>query len=480
MDSKEFAIGLLLINIAIVFISGYRLLTKNDSKTYIVPFISTMFCFSTSCLMLLHILLFNDFSVMRRSFPLQTLVTGISLNTVYIAAWLVGFSLIWRKKKLSHRGKYGNAKNEALDLLVYDRVQCKGIYLFFFLAIISKMYSLITIPYYGWGQSAYSSYSFKGLGIFSLLSGFGSFLPATIVALLLFDGTEKRGFRKLSRFYLWALLIILSSVGLIIKEQRGQFFIPLLYVALGFAFKGERKKFSQVFIISALGVMVLSPVLDSLRRGHEKGTFEKFVEMTLQQYEHTTQADSVLEKVSYGFSKHALGGLTSGILYNVVQEKGSVGLTPYLSIPYAFIPTILLKDKHYPGSSDGTFYTAPNALVGSIMLSMGTTVHVHGGGVSYWQLEWPGVIVNGLLVGMFFAGFLSLTFRRRNLFLWIIFFRMIGYGENLNMSLDWVLYLFAKNLFVLSPMLVFYYVIMKTPIHRRLRNKHDKMYTREA
>ncbi|MCP4369694.1 MAG: hypothetical protein GY797_16515 [Deltaproteobacteria bacterium] len=473
MKSKEIAIILMLINVLPMLIVGYWLFVKKDLKTYTIPLIATAFCFATSCLMLIHMLIFPNYSFVRYFPPLQMLITGISLNTVYIITWLVGFFLVWtkNKKKLQRIAKYNRMKNGVLDdLLVYDWIQRNYMYFFLLLAIASKIYFLIKTPYYGWAQSVYASSDFEALGEFSLLAAFSNFLHPLIIALLFFDGTKKGNVYKLFQLSLWTLFSITILADVIVKQQRGRFFLPLLLVAIALAFQGERKKFSLLFIISVVGLILLSPIMDAFRRGKEKGTLGKFIELSRSEYEATSVSDSKIEKISYGFAKHAQGGLTSGILYHVAQREGFVGLSPYLSIPYAIIPTILLREKHYPGSADGTFYTAPNAIAGSILRNPGVTVHVHGGGVSYWQLGWIGVVLNGFLVGMFFAKFQFLILSKKNFFLWIIFFRMIGYGQYLNMSLDFVLYHVVKKTYVLLPIIIFYYIVIRTPSNKTVKN----------
>lgn len=421
--------------------------SARNSGLYAVPFLFVAFTFLTTNLLPLHVIVFHDFSVLKFDVPFEEFGRGAVINTVFLFCWLVGFLVVF--------GRLGSGASRAKPFVCApctDPIESVAAWAVLLVAAGSYAYILIATPHYGWSQAAYAGeVEVRNLGKLSILMAFGKFLPAVLAVLLILDERSARS--RWKRYALWVGVLATAVSGGVFRMKRGPIVEPLLVVGLAMAFRGHVGRFLRLSVVGLVLIVVLSPVLNKVRAQMEPGTFGAVEETAQQDLSATRQSDSPLRRISAGFVANASGGISAGILADVADRTGFAGLGPYTAVPESVVPTVILRKKWYPGSADGTFQTEPTAIAGRIMATRGTTVHVTGGGVAYWQFAWPGVILTGVLVGALWAGIFVAAAKRRSALLWIVALALLQYGNRLNISLDMFLYHLLKSLLVLSPIL---------------------------
>jgi hypothetical protein len=211
------------------------------------------------------------------------------------------------------------------------------------------------------------------------------------LAVLALDGLSSGTRGRLT--WIVSLLVI---VGYLLKRRKpiyvgvGAVLLVLpLFVFLGGGFRSIY--FTQ--LEGASRVEALSRLFESVRTGEIK--------------------DPESEEFVAALARRAQGPRNSISLYELYDTGQSAGFKPLSSALYVPVPRVFWPDKRPAGSIDETNYGA--AIYLAVRITYGTPIQTMGpilaSAHAYWEWGWLGVLVSGVITGLFWNVLLTLCER---------------------------------------------------------------------
>ena len=237
--------------------------------------------------------------------------------------------------------------------------------------------------------------------------------PALVAAaLLVIEPKIPKLFRLLGATSLAALALDGLSSGM-----RGRLtWIVSLVVIVGYLL--NRKK---VIYVSVGAVLLVLPLFVFLGGGFRSISYSELegasrVEALSRLFEAVKTGeikDPESESFVAALARRAQGPRNSIILHELYDTGQSAGFKPLFSAFFVPIPRVFWPTKRPPGSTDETSYGA--AIYLAVRLTYGAPIYAMGPILSsahaYWEWGWLGVVLSGVITGLFWNVLLTLCER---------------------------------------------------------------------
>ncbi|MDB4987523.1 MAG: hypothetical protein JWN04_2701 [Myxococcaceae bacterium] len=263
----------------------------------------------------------------------------------------------------------------------------------------------------GFGSSA-------SLGPFSLLTNLlsGAELPLT---LLWWDAYQTRS--RTAVVLCWCAVSIISLGALSTGMLGGAVFPWLAAILLSWTLYGRTP--TGLIITSILAILIVNPAKHAYRQltwktGTNVGALDR-AENWAQAFS-STYADGVLpENAASGVAQRASSLVQVAHMYEWVPARvPHEGPDAWLRLPLYFVPTLLWPDRPRPIEEIHKYYWRSFRLLSEKTINE-VSITLPSVGDGYWRLGWPGVALEGALLGLivgFFHGIGRSTSRAATLF----------------------------------------------------------------
>lgn len=334
--------------------------------------------------------------------------TGTGIDAIYILLWLGAFLWMSRKPRQSVYDTSHMYENDAPQTPLFPGVDtdmyrrrltlilwvCLGCLILFYPLARLLNWPLEAYAFQpGVGTEAsrvrfYVAYaairkiiSFGPLiaGLCIMLRGLKPFHRKNLVPIVVIAATCLYGLSMGSRSRLVGALIILVITAFVMRKQTG--------------------KIVGISLSALVVILVLSPMITRVRSStaqrERRGMWERLGALVSVE-ESGAQTATPKELLKFNTAYY------TGIVVEQTQNRGYVGVKPYLGLPFLLVPRFVWPSKPVLGSIDGTAQGDLYFKVGNWMYGgWDTSVWLSSGAHPYWAGGIAGVIVISILGGLF-------------------------------------------------------------------------------
>ena len=208
--------------------------------------------------------------------------------------------------------------------------------------------------------------------------------------------------RKRVEFYIYGGMFGVCIYLLLFSGQRLALISPIVMLMAALALTNQIKRASRMLIVAVIALLLVSPLAVYVRQS----TFDKRVQDTRGAVSEFTYGDNPITSI---FQSIIDRGDLVDVSINMkprIDNDPSPGFKYYMSVLLNPIPRIFFPggDKPYPLSVDGRPEGEQSIYSWRILVGNSTgSLSTFGGIVAYRELGWVGVLLNGLMTGVFFV-----------------------------------------------------------------------------
>ncbi|WP_454724287.1 MULTISPECIES: hypothetical protein [Cupriavidus] len=316
------------------------------------------------------------------SFAPETIAVALSIHFLYFLSLLLGFACVAAARNI--RPVSAPRLDELIDShrgLVF--FVCLVVYVTYFFSNDVTSYSSDDFEKFFHERSPY-------VALIATVAGYSQALMAVTFAL------SVRRSSRLMRVAMAAgfagVVVLLLSAG-----QRLAVLAPCIMLFVAFANFGQKRQAFKILGGSLVVLLLLSPFAVYLR---EAGTLATGKAKILEAASDFSYGDSTAGTALKSIAERA--DLLSNTIYlkAYIDHHDYVGPEYYYSVLISPVPRLLLGEKPYPVSSDGTIDGEISNLAWRIIVGWSTgSLTAFGAITAYRQGGWLVLIIDGLLVG---------------------------------------------------------------------------------
>lgn len=364
-------------------------------------------------------------------------VDGAFINWIFVSVWSISYLV----------GSYYPLKLNTKKTERKTTIRRSTVWLIKTLIVASILgnfvfYSL-QIPY------GYTVFNYKSLPlyeVFGIIASFRSLLIPSVGAYLIISPSIRKrnlvsGSAVFSDKILWTIVGIQAILGITLDMQRGDILYPMLAVFIIILARGYLIKVTNIakyLIVIGIPLMVVSPLLDQLRRPavHSKNISYTSIMRAVSEIENrSAHYSSLLSTVTYEPYRKSILPASTALLRREAKKNGYVYFSTYDSVVLDMVPRFIWEEKPWPLSvSDDRLGTSSS--VAARNAGQANQVWTIGGGSMYWQLGWLGVVVGGTIVGLVWGNLAYRVFTYNNVYAIIVFLSLMSWGLNFVTSID--------------------------------------------
>lgn len=312
----------------------------------------------------------------------DTIAEALCIHFLYFLALLSGFTVVTRARGIRA------FKSQGLDTLIEaHRVQiffgCFIVYLLFFFSTDLTSYSSDDFESFFHDRSPYAA-------LLATLVGYSQALMAVTFALAARRSPRPMVIAMALAF--GVMIVLLLSAG-----QRLAVVAPCIMLFVAFSTFGMKRHGFRILAGSVAILLLLSPFAVYLREASALATGKAKI---LEVASGFSYGDNMATTALKSIAERADLLANTVVLKDYIDRDEYVGAEYYYSVFISPVPRILLGDKPYPVSSDGTMAGEISNLAWRIIVGWSTgSLTAFGAITAYRQGGWLALVLDGLLVG---------------------------------------------------------------------------------